>query len=244
VAGERRRSKKEKVKRKKRNGSIVSYDWSGAGSHAMKGREGMPRWAQRVPQAKIRQLYETDARGLYDEELIDEVGWALYARCRSLIEAEEARQGRAKCHQCDEIIAHSAKKEEVLRCPACGWEITWGEYFRSIQHKQLSGPDLVGIFTEFTAGFPRAAKPQQKMLLIDRLVHSFHWSADTGPRRPSAVNLIEGKMGEVIAFLDQLSYGKGSTPGTKRQRAAWRKSMSDALERWGSPRIDGRRKRS
>ncbi len=120
----------------------------------------VPRWAQRVPQAKIRQLYESDARGLYDEELINEVGWALYARCRSLIEAEAARQGRAKCHQCEGIIAHSGGKEEVLRCRACGWEITWAAYFRSIQHKQLSGPDLVGIFTEFTSRFPNAARPQ------------------------------------------------------------------------------------
>ncbi len=208
----------------------------------MSSPEVVPRWAQRVPQAKIKQLYETDARGLYDEELVEEVGWALYARCRSLIEAEAARQGRAKCHRCEGIIVHSCGKEEVLRCPACGWEITWGAYFRSIQRKQLSGPDLVGIFTEFTSRFPHAARAQQKMVLIDQLLHSFHWNVETGPRRPSAVNLIEGKLWEVIAFLDRLSYGEGSTPGTREQRAAWRTTMSDALERWGSPRIDGREK--
>ncbi|MEW6750488.1 MAG: hypothetical protein AB1505_05855 [Candidatus Latescibacterota bacterium] len=31
----------------------------------------LPTWAPRVPKARIRRLYETDARGVCDEELID-----------------------------------------------------------------------------------------------------------------------------------------------------------------------------
>ena len=30
---------------------------------------------------KIRQFYETDAKGIYDEDLIDDVGYGLLARC-------------------------------------------------------------------------------------------------------------------------------------------------------------------
>ncbi len=41
------------------------------------------RWAAPVRQDKIRRLYETDARGLTDEALIDDVGLALYLRCQS-----------------------------------------------------------------------------------------------------------------------------------------------------------------
>ena len=56
----------------------------------------MPRWAGRVPQHTIKRLYETDARGIYDEELIDEIGWGLHARCQSLLEAEAPpAEGRA-----------------------------------------------------------------------------------------------------------------------------------------------------
>ena len=200
-------------------------------------REVGPRWAGRLSQQKIRQLYETDARGIYDEELIDDVGWALYARCQSLLEAEAARGGKAKCHQCGGVISHTGQSEEVLCCPECGWTITWDAYFRSIQHKQLSGPDLVGLFTQYVSTFPAAAGARQKMLHIDRLLHGFHWSVATGPRRPAAINLVEGRLSEVIQFLDTLTYGRGSTPGARKRHAAWRKSMSDALESWGGARL-------
>jgi hypothetical protein len=38
------------------------------------------RWAPRVPRATIRRLYEGDACGLVDEELVDDVAFAFYAR--------------------------------------------------------------------------------------------------------------------------------------------------------------------
>jgi hypothetical protein len=43
------------------------------------------QWANRVSQIKIWQLYQSDARGILDEELIDEVGIALYARAQSIL---------------------------------------------------------------------------------------------------------------------------------------------------------------
>jgi hypothetical protein len=43
------------------------------------------RWARKVSQAKIRQLYQADAMGIVDEELIDKVGTALYACCQSIL---------------------------------------------------------------------------------------------------------------------------------------------------------------
>jgi hypothetical protein len=195
------------------------------------------RWAPRVAQEKIRRLYETDARGVYDAELIDDVGWALLARCEALLAAEEARAGRAKCHRCGAIIHHAGGQEEVLHC-ACGWQVAWRSYFRSIQHKQLSGPDLVGLFRDFVTRFPPAETPRARMLLIDALIHGFHWSVQTGPRRPSAINLIEGRLNEVIRFLDALTYGEASTAGTQDTHAAWRRDMKATLISWGSPGLD------
>ena len=49
--------------------------------------DAAPRWAPRVRRSKIRRLYETDALGIYDDELIDDVGYALLARCRSFLAA-------------------------------------------------------------------------------------------------------------------------------------------------------------
>lgn len=35
----------------------------------------LPAWAPRVTQREIRRLYETDAKGIYNEKLINEAGY-------------------------------------------------------------------------------------------------------------------------------------------------------------------------
>ena len=62
----------------------------------MNDNKTIPVWAERVAQRKIRRLYENDAKGIYDEALIDDVGYALFARCQSFITANEATKGRAR----------------------------------------------------------------------------------------------------------------------------------------------------
>jgi hypothetical protein len=42
------------------------------------------RWARRVQQDLIRRLYALDAKGIEDEELVNEAGYAMYARCESI----------------------------------------------------------------------------------------------------------------------------------------------------------------
>ena len=49
--------------------------------------EELPSWAPRVTQHKIRQLYEDDAKGIRDEDLIEDVGYSLLCRCESFIAA-------------------------------------------------------------------------------------------------------------------------------------------------------------
>ena len=198
------------------------------------------RWAPRVSQRKVRRLYETDARGIYDEDLLDDVGWTLYLLCDSFLAAEAARAGRVCCHGCGETILCEGERtaDALLHCSACGWQVTWGVYFRSIQHKQLSGPDLIPLFQDYLARFPAARTPQDKMLLIDRLLHGFHWSVKSGPRRPSGINLIEGRLYEVVEFLDALTYGPASTPGTQDTLRSWRKDMDRALRSWGHKGLD------
>lgn len=196
----------------------------------------IPTWAPRVPQARIQRLYELDARGIYDEELLDEVGYGLLARCRSFLEANEARAGRVRCPRCSAVVEHAGHREEVLRC-ACGWQLTWGEYFKTIQHVQLSGAEpVLRQFRTFAGAYPVARTPQEKMLAIDRLIHGFHWYYKTGdPTRPVAVNLIEGRLNDVITFLERLTYSDKSTPGTRETYAQWDKHV--AANPWfGAPK--------
>jgi ribosomal protein L37AE/L43A len=196
------------------------------------------QWAPRVRQEDIRRLYETDAQGIYDEELIDEVGWALYARCNSFIVAVEASQGRAKCPRCGQMIAHEHDKEQVLLCSGCSWQTTWGAYFKSLQHKQLSGAEpVLAVFRDYMERFPVATPPQDKMLLIDGLIHSFHQSLRGDPTRTTAVNLIEGRYLDVVEFLDRLTYGERSTPGLQETRATWRTRIARTAEDWNNERL-------
>ena len=193
------------------------------------------RWAPRVRRDKIRRLYENDACSIIDGELIDEVAYAFYARCESILTVTEASKGRVKCPCCGCIILrHGVKKEQVLKCDECSWEITWGAYFQSYHRKQLHGGGAVDVLRDFVRQFPTLRSPQEKMILIDRLIHECHKGLQEGVyTRPLAVNLIAGKMTQIIILLDDLAYGAGSTPGTKEVYTAWRKRMNDARKRWG-----------
>ncbi len=188
------------------------------------------RWARRVEQHKIRQLYARDAQGIVDEELIDEVGFALYARCESMATVTAASKGRAKCHAGGEIIRHRGIKDAEMLC-VCGWQTTWGEYLTSYQRKQLHGGSAFPAFTKFLERWPEAANPRDKLLEIDRLIHELHLNADIVRfARPAAVNVIDGTMTTVIALLNDLAYGELSTPGIGDARAAWKGRLKVAQQ--------------
>lgn len=194
----------------------------------------LPSWAPRVKQSLIRRLYENDARGMLDETLLSEVGWGLHARCASFISAVEAVHGRAPCPVCGAVILHQHGPKEILHCPGCGWENSWAAYFSTIQHKQLSGAEKVlELFADYIERFPRAKDAREKMLLIDGLLHGFHWYAKFGNTRAVCVNLIEGRLHEVVAFLDALSYGPASTPGLQQRREDWHAEIDRITGLWG-----------
>lgn len=71
--------------------------------------------------------------------------------------------------------------------------------------------------------FPETKDPRQRMILIDRLLHAFHWGLrqQEVPHRSTANNLIEGSHDAVVRFLDQLSYGEASTPELWATHRAW-----------------------
>jgi hypothetical protein len=103
--------------------------------------------------------------------------------------------------------------------------LTWGEYLNTIQHKQLKGAEpVLDQFRSFVQAFSAARTPQEKTILIDRLIHGFHWFYKTNaPTRPVAINLIEGRLSEVVAFLENLSCGDKSTAGVAENYEQWDK---------------------
>jgi hypothetical protein len=111
-----------------------------------------------------------------------------------------------------------------LRCPVCDWHLTWHEYHRTFKREQLNPGGAVEAFASFVRDFDAARTPQAKMLAIDRVIHAFHYSLRAQPdlpTRPAGVNLIVGKLTDVVRFLDELS-GIENSPTIQQTDAAWR----------------------
>jgi predicted RNA-binding Zn-ribbon protein involved in translation (DUF1610 family) len=163
------------------------------------------QWARRVEPDKIRRLYTLDAKGILDEELIDEVGYAFFARCESIKTVTEASTGKVKCPRCGELIRRvrnreAQMKDRVLECD-CGWEATWGAYLKSYQRKQLHGGAAFPFFLDFLESWPKQRTPRDKLLEIDRLVHALH------------VNVIEAK---------EITFARAAAVNVRNNAEHWR----------------------
>ena len=82
-------------------------------------------WAPKIRQAKIWQLYQNDARGTVDEDLVGDVGYRLLQRCRSI----------------------QLATNRSLECPRCGavfnpLRANLGDCFRA--HKRALNPAVAG----------------------------------------------------------------------------------------------------
>jgi hypothetical protein len=186
-----------------------------------------PVWAGRVPQKSIARLYELNAKGIWDEALIDEVGTAMWARCRDSLRVTEAHRGNAPCPVCDATIKHDWEQTPLI-CSACGWRGKWRAYLASYQGKQLHAGGMEPYFVEFVEQYAKARSPREKMLLIDLLIHRFHREytgkaiTEGDPGRPGCVNLIGGRLGKVVQFLDSLAYGDNTAPEIRATKQRWR----------------------
>jgi hypothetical protein len=183
-------------------------------------------WAPRVNPFLIRRLNEADAKGIVDDELLDKVGFALHARCKSIPEVTEAHERRrVKCPRCGQIIVRPggpSERDVHITCGSCTWSVRWTDYLKTYQDKRLHGGGAVPFFEAFITQFGTACSPCEKMLAIDRLIHAFHWELVQNPGRTVATNLIYAKnKREILTFLDTLSYGQGSTQGLRENKRKW-----------------------
>jgi len=199
-----------------------------------------PQWAGRVPKWKIARLYEDDAKGMHDDDLVDDVAFGLFARCKSMLAVEEARLGRAECPVCERIIEHSAQRGAVMACSNCGWTGGWDAYRESFQKKNLIAPGLQHFCREYADRLPAAQTARKKFYWIDWLIHRVHWEGTALPGQPGATCLIQGRAQEVHAFLDALSAGthRQSEPGNLK--GLWSDEELERLEKWRKRAHKGR----
>ncbi len=185
----------------------------------------LPRWAPRVSKGKIERLYRGSTNGVLDEDIIDDVGYAIYARCESMLEVTEiVRTGRPHCPECETVCpSRNWQPNEEIVCPACEWRCPVSVYNKTHSRKNFGTGGLDKQIREFMNGFKSARSYGDKVVLIDTLIHWFHWGSTQS--RPLATALIEGSMKTTMAFLDKLNYGD-SLPNVQKTREEWRRKWS------------------
>lgn len=187
-------------------------------------------WSPKIRREKLWDLYQSDAQGDLDEDLLTEVGYGLLARCQSIL---MIRTGKVTCPRCGTVFQvvepGQPPTTTPVPCPGtdCGWQVSGGEYHQSKRHRELMIGKAGPAFETYVQRFPSAATPQERMFAIDRLIHDFHWDLVRQlPNRPAANNLIEGSLAQVIDLLDRLSYGDDA-----EAKARWHETVSIMMKR-------------
>ena len=93
-------------------------------------------WAPRVKPIQIRRLYRYARIGIYDDILIHDVGWELFARCSDIATvADVYREGHVPCPLCHTKITRKidplfssgegGTREDWFHCPHCTKRLLW-----------------------------------------------------------------------------------------------------------------------
>ena len=200
----------------------------------MNNREDM-YWAPRVNLNEIKKFYMNCTGELCDEELLDNTGIALYLRCESILEYTWAHEGKVKCKRCyrmgkETFIDRITKlPKEIIRCSQCGWQIQWRVYVSETEKKQ-TGQLMAGrarhAFEEYYKKYPGCKQANEKVIAIDQLIHSFHWTLKNELDKPTGLrtacaNLLEGNATQINDLLNNLTYGDETRMEILETREWW-----------------------
>jgi len=180
------------------------------------------RWAKRLRPALLERLYRADARGLRDEELCEEVGSLLFARCETfrLVAASEV-----ECPACHAEFRVATRGTTACPSDGCGWSTDAKRYAESVRRHYAHTGRALDAYDRFRLAWPRARRYGERIVLIDQLVHAFHLDEKTGrPVKSVASKLFEGNKKTVVRFLDALSARDA------REKQAWRKAVAATID--------------
>jgi hypothetical protein len=163
------------------------------------------KWAEKVSRNKLIKLYQDEAKGLLDEDLLDDIGYTFYTRCKQARDTREhLEEGEIICHFCG-AVHKAADYTALIACP-CGNYYTYREYRRSCNSNNVPGGRATEIFKAFMDKWLRCKSVSEKMLAIDELVHECHVSAMTGVKgRSVCMNLVEGTLSQIKNMLEMLA---------------------------------------
>jgi len=173
------------------------------------------KWIKKVPRNDLMRLYQSDAKGLLDEELLDEIGHSFYSRC---VQAQEAyshmEKGEIICLHCNAVLAGETSQGRyglhVANTPIhceCGHSYTFREYRRSCNSADMPAGAADPIFDEFVQKWSITKDAKAKMMLIDWLIHQFHVKLMADVKgRSVCKNLIEGTTAQISDLINKLAY--------------------------------------
>lgn len=163
-------------------------------------------WPAKLDLQKLNRLYMQDAKGIWDETLADEIGLTLYLRCKyGKEDAERMEHCIIRCHHCGGDI----KGDGDFRQCTCGYQYSYREYRRSFHKNNMPAGAASKAFEAFMAGWNLARTYNEKMILIDILLHEFHLSLVSGAvHRSVAVNFIDGTRKKIEYIINGLAVKK------------------------------------
>lgn len=164
------------------------------------------KWAKKASRSDLLRLYQSDAKGLLDEELLDEVGFTFYVRCKQSKEVMELLdKGRILCHHCSAIV-QAQSYTDPMKCE-CGYIYTYREYRRSCRAASMPAGRATPIFNDFMKKWPTCKTASQKMMVIDWLIHECHVTLMSGLKgRSVCANLIDGTLKQISDLINKLAY--------------------------------------
>jgi len=182
------------------------------------------KWAARLSKNDIYRLYQSEASGLLDEQLLDEVGIGLYSRCETIKQVTERL-----CPRCSEVIQGAFdgdNPDREISCHQCQWISKWKYYHLSYKPDRIHGGRAYKFFLAYLSGYPLCKTARDKMLTIDRLMHYLHEDLDgDGSVTPAAMNLVEGKRKDIREFIESLAYSDNMPEQNRRLRNELFKKM-------------------
>jgi uncharacterized CHY-type Zn-finger protein len=203
------------------------------------------KWSRRLPLNELRQLYLSQAAGMLDVELLEDVAVTLYLRCKDIIAVDMAKKGEVRCPFCyagnmKEVFIKVGRNEygaalDRLFCGECSNEFSLKEYKLCYKREQLNLGGAGDAFKRFVREYENPAPPEKRMLQIDRLIHEFHYSLKTNPEqptRPVGPNLLGANLTVTLKFLDELSGLTGNNAELAENDKNWQVEKNKFDKMW------------
>ena len=203
-------------------------------------------WPPRISKEKLARLYRSNAMRITDHDLLQDVAVTLYLRCKAILAVYDAHfNHRVRCPSCYDRGAENYldfprglkthdRESYVFDCSDCGGSFSWQEFKKSHCRSQLNIGGAGDAFKRYIQQFDKNLDDNDLMLAVDQLIHEYHFGLKKDgvtyeSYRIAGANLINGKnTGEIIKFLDDLTYNTEYDERIKKTARTWREKVGES----------------